>query len=691
MSETHALLLEVGTEEIPARMAAAGVQALSEILQRELALLHLAPHGVTTLVTPRRLVVSIDAIAARQEDRDEEILGPPAAIAWKDGKPTKAAEGFARGKRVDTADLFVKETPKGPYVAVIKHHKGERTHDILQELLPRAIASIPWPKSMRWSSLTETFVRPLHWIVALFGGEVVRFEYAGVTSGSRTRGHRFLGREEREVSGLADYLAAMEAGGVIPDPAERRRRIEARVVELEAEIGGRATSDPGLLDEIAHLVEYPVGSYGTFSEEYLALPPEVLIAAMRNHQRYLAVHRPGSEALSNHFIVFSNTAARDQAVVTRGNQRVLAARLSDARFFWTEDLRHPLEHYVSGLADRIFLAGLGTVKDKADRIAELAGALARRLSPDSEATAVRAALLCKADLGTHMVGEFPELQGVMGAYYASAANEPEGVATAIREHYQPRFAGDATPSTDAGAIVALADKLDSLAGCFGIGLVPTGNQDPYALRRGVLGAIHILLHRGWQVPFEELLDLAIGAYGDRLQRPRGEVAQAALDFFRGRVRNWLVAEHPADIVEAVLATGHSAVPDIVRRTAALDEVRQLEDWVPLAVAFKRVANITKELAEAPVAFGIQDFTHEAELALAQEAERRGGQAEALVAARDFEAALRILVGLKPSVDRFFDAVLVNDPDETVRNRRLALLVKIRNLFTDIADFTRIQT
>ena len=687
---TTTFLLEIGTEEIPARMAPAGVAELKTRFLKEAAALHLDVSDVRTAVTPRRLVLAVGSIPVRQADVELEVTGPPAKAAFRDGQPTKAAEGFARGQGVDVGDLYTVDTPKGPYVAVRKHISGRPVAELLQEALPRLISSLPWPKSMRWGREPQAFVRPVHWIVALLGADVIPFEYAGIASGNTTRGHRFMAPTPFTVEGPDDYFARMADASVLLDPEDRRARIQSGVTSLATEAGGQVIADDGLVEEVTQLVEWPVVTLGSFAQDNLALPKEVLITSMRSHQRYFAVE-DGDGGLLPRFVVVSNTQTRDPAVVTRGNERVLAARLSDARFFFGEDKKKPLADYVDALEDRIFLAILGTVRAKAERIQSLAAFLAQRLAPDAASTADRAALLCKADLATHMVGEFPDLQGVMGREYARSSGETDEVATAIFEHYLPRFAGDSVPDTDAGAIVSVADKMDSLVGCFGIGLLPTGTQDPYALRRGALGIIHTFQAKGWRLGLSDLISAGIVAYGDKLTRTAEETRADLLDFFRGRLKSMLTAEVATDVVDAVLATGDDVLIDLVAKVRALSTFRQREDFEPLAAAFKRVMNITKGQEVGPGGPEHTALVEEAEVQLLREAETRGEASRKRLVARDFEGALAELALLKPSVDGFFDKVMVMAEDPDVRRNRLALLVQIRSLFSNIADFSRIQT
>lgn len=683
-------LLEIGTEEIPARMAPGGVAELEARFRKECESLRLPIDGVRTAVTPRRLILVVRSIPQRQEDIVEDVVGPPAAVAFKDGQPTKAAEGFARREGVELSALSIVETPKGPYVSARKHIQGRPVGALLSEALPRLLASMPWPKAMRWGRGGQPFVRPVHWIVALLGSEIVPFEFAAVKSGRTTYGHRFMAPQGITVTGPDALLSTLKRAHVLVDPEERRAIIKEQVAALGSAGGGRAIADDGLIEEVTHLVEWPHLTRGTFDASFLELPREVLVTSMRSHQRYFALESADGTLL-NHFLVASNTLARDMGLVTRGNERVLAARLSDAKFFFAEDRKRSLEEYVEPLSQRIFLAGLGTVREKAGRLVSLAGAVAASCAPGAATLAERAALLCKADLATHMVGEFPDLQGVMGREYARLAGEPEEVAVAIFEHYQPRFAGDAVPASDAGAIVAVADKIDSIVGCFGLGLIPTGTQDPYALRRGALGVINIFLDRGWSLPLRELIDHAIRAYDGRLKRSAAEVTDDVVEFFRGRLRSMLQSDCATDVIEAVLATPDDVIVDLVAKVHALSSLRAREDFEPLAMAFKRVMNITKGQQIGPDGPAADLLESDQERTLLAETRRIGGEADRLLARRDFDGVLEALAQLKPSVDAFFDHVMVMVDDDAVRQNRLALLGEIRALFGNIADFGRIQT
>ncbi len=683
------LLFEVGTEEIPARMAAPAAEALRTQFSEACQAAGLPPGEVLAWSTPRRLTLVARGLPARQPDRAEEKLGPAVALAFDAaGAPTKAAQGFARGQGADVGQLEVVHTPKGDYVAVRRVVAGRAAADVLPELLTRGLATLPFPKSMRWGDEPTPFVRPIHWILALLDGSVLDVQYAGVRSGKTSRGHRFLAPAPFEVAGVTDYLTKLRAAHVMLDPAERRATIAEALRHLAAEAGGTAVDDPELLGTVTHLVEWPTATLGHFDAAYLAVPEEILVSAMRNHQKYFA-WRDAAGRLRPCFTVVANTPAADMGPITRGNERVLRGRLDDARFFFKSDREKPLADFVAGLGGRTFLKPLGSMHDKVQRLIRLGEALAARLAPEAAALTARAALLCKADLGTAVVGEFPELQGIIGRAYADLDGEPAGVGLAIDEHYRPRFSGDALPTSAAGALLALADKADSIVGCFGVGLVPTGAQDPYALRRQALGIIHILCDRGWLVPLSDILALAADGYAGVVQTARDEWLAKLLEFFRGRLRVLLAADYPADIVDAVLEVSADRPADAIARVRALATIKALPDFEPLAVAFKRVVNITRGQAAQP--FDAARCVQAEETALFEGSCAVAADVERLVAARDFEGALRAIVSLKPVVDRFFDAVLVMDPNRPdLQANRLGLLQAVGATFRALADFSRLQ-
>ncbi|MBM2838092.1 MAG: glycyl-tRNA synthetase beta chain [Deltaproteobacteria bacterium] len=694
------LFLEIGTEEIPAGFVPKALEEMDALIRKELSSLRIKHCEVKIFGTPRRLVLSVSDVADRQEDISIQVMGPAKKAAYDDkGNLTKAAEGFVRSQGVDPSQLKVVETPKGEYLAVQKEEKGRPTADLLEEVLPRLISSIHFRKSMRWRDLDVRFARPIHWIVALFGGDVVPFSFGEVKSGNESRGHRFMAPGTFKVSGLADYLDKTEKAFVIVDQDKRKEMIMEQVNKLDASVSGLkiVTEDLfetvtylDLLETINYLVEYPVGLMGSFDEEFLSLPEEVLITSMKKHQKYFYVKNRESGKLLPYFIAVSNTAAKDIDVVRKGNERVLRARLSDAAFFYNEDKKIPLEKRVEKLKGVVFQAKLGTVYEKMERFKSIAEFLADILKPEVKETVSRAAYLCKADLVTGMVGEFPELQGIMGREYARVANEDADVAAAIYDHYLPRFAEDGVPVSDAGAILSIADRIDTICGCFGIGQIPTGATDPFALRRHTIAIINIILTRNYRVSISRLADKAIELLSGKITRPAEDVKKEVMEYMRVRLLNLLTGNgDPADVVDAVLSANFDDIVRSVKIVKALSEIKKMPDFEPLAIAFKRAVNITKGTVRTsvnPSLFGppaekeLYDASASAKTTISLSFEKE-----------NFTEALEHVSHLKAPVDAFFDDVLVMDKDEKIKNNRLALLWGVSDIFSGIADFSKITT
>ena len=685
---TLELLLEIGTEEIPARFIPRAQDDLAAAARASLEARRLAFGEVLTFGTPRRIVLAVRGIVAQQPDLASEVTGPPKNAAYgPDGALTKAGAGFAKGQGVDPKDLFVKETPKGEYLAAIRRESGRPAAEILREEIPGWILGLRFQKSMRWGDGELRFVRPLHWALALFGGKVLEFDLEGLKSGHRSRGHRFLAPEEFEVRDLADYLMKIRAAMVMVDPAERRDSIRRQVVEAGRAKGGTAVVEEELLEHVTNLVEWPVAVCGGFEPAFLAVPAEVLVTAMKSHQKYFTVVDAAGMLLP-WFITISNMQAADMGQIRAGNERVLRARLSDARFFWEEDLKIPLGGRVSGLGHVVYQEKLGTYLEKVERVKELARWLAREADGLSEEDAERAAFLCKADLVTGMVGEFPELQGVMGRHYALHAGEKPAVAEALLEAYLPRFAGDELPRTGLGAILSVADRMDTICGIFGIGMAPTGSEDPHALRRHTLAVINILAERAWPIHLNSLVEFAILALSGKHTVPSEQLRADVLEFFRGRMENLYTAGGaPVDVVRAVLSAGFDRLTEVKQRIDALDEIRRREDFAPLAVTFKRVANIVPPGFVGEVDDALCANPVERDLAAAVVVVRT--DVDALVRDRDYLGALGRIAELRPVVDRFFDGVMVLAEDPNERNNRLALLAAVQSLFANLADFKQL--
>ncbi len=681
------LFLEIGCEEIPAGFIPRATAEMEAIITRELAVARLPFSGIQTLATPRRLALVVKGLPAVQPDAEITATGPSVKAAYDaDGKPTKAAEGFARGQGVDVAALQTITTDKGEYLFVSKHEAGRPTHEILTELLPALIANIPFKKSMRWGEQDVRFARPIHWIVALFDGTVIPFSFGQITSGKVSRGHRFMANTPFPVSDFAGYLNECERHFVIPDPEKRKEIIRRETHRVAIAAGGHLLPDEELLEQVTYLVEYPSAVHGTFSPEFLKVPKEVLITSMRSHQRYFSIV-DANGGLMPGFITINNTLSEDPSVVVKGNERVLRARLSDARFFFEEDQKVRLDDRVEALKKVVYQQKLGTSFEKMERFRSLAEGLADRLNPAVKAQTSRAAWLCKADLVSGMVGEFPEVQGIMGREYALLEGESADVAGAIAEHYLPTQAGGELPASDIGAFVSIADKMDTICGCFGVGLIPTGAADPYALRRATIGIIAIILDRGYRLSLESLIDEALTLLAPKLTRQKEQVAADVLEFFRARFSNLMGGLHPTDAVDAAVAAGFSDLVDVRARIAALAEFKNHPDFEPLSVAFKRVGNIIKEGTDAPVDPSL--FQDEAEKNLYEAIQAVKVAAGGLVASGAWLDALTEIATLRGPVDRFFDGVMVMAEDPLVRTNRLALLTTIARLFGRIADFSRI--
>jgi len=683
------LFLELGTEEIPAGFIPRALQDMERLLSQELEQARISFGAVRTFATPRRLCIAVRDVARQQQRQELEITGPPARIAFDaDGKPTKAAEGFARTNGVELDEIKTVKTEKGEYLFISKVIEGGETAAELPEILPRVIGKIPFKKSMRWKDLEIRFARPLHWIVALYDGQVIPFGFGDLQSGDRSRGHRFMAPEEFSVTGVEDYLVKAEAHFVIPDVAKRQQLIEEQLAVLAKQLGGKLNPDPELLEEVSYLVESPQALAGSIEQRFLQLPPELLITSMREHQRYFTLLDENGKLLPN-FITIANTHAKDPQVVVAGNERVLKARLSDAMFFWQEDRKTKLEARLEPLKKVVYQAKLGTSYEKIERFSDLAVGLAQQLNPGVVEPTRRAALLAKCDLETGMVYEFPELQGVMGREYALLEGEDPRVATAIFEHYLPTQAGGELPSDDVGAFVSLADKIDTICGCFSVGLIPSGTADPYALRRCAIGILAIILERGYALSIPELVAKSVALLEAKRQRPAAEIVAEVIEFIRLRLVNLLTGQdYPADVVEAVLSAAFIEPLDAVDRVKALAALKGREDFEPLAVAFKRVGNIIKGGLAQPVDPAL--FAAECEKTLWTEFQQVQTRITELVTRRDYPTALETIAGLRAPVDAFFDGVMVMDKDETVKNNRLALLTGIASLFQGIADFSRIS-
>jgi glycyl-tRNA synthetase beta chain len=707
MSASRDFLVEIGTEELPPKSLLNLSTAFAEGIAKGLQGAGLAYKSLEAFATPRRLAVRVRRLAEQQPDRPLEKRGPPVRAAFDaSGAPTQAALAFARGCGVDVAALERIETPKGEWLVHRGTETGARTASLLPGIVTASLDALPIAKRMRWGAGEAQFVRPAHWVVLLFGHEVLDAEVLGLKAGNLTYGHRFMAPRALKLSSPASYVGTLlKRGKVMVDVAARREVIRAGVTSAAEQIGGSAVIDAALLDEVTGLVEWPVPLAGRFDPQFLELPQEVPIATMQEHQRYFPV-RDLQGGLLPWFVTVANIASRDPSQVVAGNERVVRPRLTDAAFFYRTDRQQPLAARVDALQRVTFQTQLGSLHDKTQRVRALARAIATTIGGDPS-LADRAAALSKCDLLTLMVGEFPELQGLMGRYYANHDGEPGEVAEALREQYLPRFAGDELPATRTGMALSIADKVDTIAGIFATGQKPSGTRDPFGLRRAALGLLRTSIERGLDLDLQHLLGLAVrNARVDmaRVAAAQGKAVAAAeddalahevYDYVIERLRAYYV-EGTADITvsveafDAVLATRPASALDFDARLRALVQFLQLPDAASLAAANKRIANLLKKVA-GPVGDQVDAalLIDPAEQVLAEQVVAIAREVEPKFAARDYTIALQQLAALRHAVDEFFDSVMVNAEDPALRANRLALLNRMRGLFMRAADLSRL--
>jgi glycyl-tRNA synthetase beta chain len=683
------LLLEIGTEEIPAGFVLQALKDLENLAKKEFEANRIDLKGIRTLGTPRRLVLFIESVPEKQRDIETKKIGPSKQAAFDSkGNPSPAAIGFARSQSVSVEALKLIQTEKGEYVCALKEEPGRPTFELLPSILPRLILNLPFQKSMRWGEVPIRFARPIHWILALFGREIVPFEIGDVQSGADTHGHRFMHPGSFTVKDFNFYLQKMKEAYVIVDPVERKKRIEEEMIREGASVKGKVLRDEDLLNEVNFLVEYPVALCGRFDPEFLSLPREVVIHSMKEHQRYFPLEDDRG-ALLPYFVCISNTDPKDRTRVVKGNERVLKARLSDANFFFQDDLKIPLENRLEALKKVVFQAKLGTSYEKVLRFTKLALFICEQINPKLRETVERASLLCKADLVTGMVGEFPKLQGVVGREYARLSGEKPEVYQAIDEHYLPAFAGDRLPSSPVGDMVSIADKLDTMVGCFGVGLVPTGTADPFGLRRQALGIIRIILEKRYPLYLLQLIEESGKLLKEKMERPFVEVKKEVIEFFRIRYQNLLLDKgYPFDLVDAVLSTSFDELIDVQHRLDALKAGRASQDFESVVIGFKRAMNILKGYSSRKEV-NPSLFSEAAEKDLYQSFLKAKEKIELHLRQRAYESAILEMTQMRKPIDTFFDKVMVMVEDEKIRNNRLALLDGIGQLFLKIADFSKL--
>lgn len=683
-------LTEIGTEELPPKALRSLAESFAANLTAELAAANLTHGDVTWYAAPRRLAVKIAGLAESAADREVEKRGPAIAQAFDaEGKPTKAAEGWARGCgiTVDQADRMV--TDKGEWLLYRAVEKGNKAKELLADMVSRALAKLPIPKLMRWGDKETHFVRPVHTVTMLMGADVIPGEVLGITSDRVIRGHRFMGEAEFTIAHADEYPAILETRGkVMADYDARKAMIKRDAEKAALALGGVADLTDSLLEEVTSLVEWPVVLTAKFEEKFLAVPSEALVYTMKGDQKYFPVYDKNGSLMPN-FIFVANIESSDPSQIIAGNEKVVRPRLADAEFFFKTDCKKRLEDNLPRLSTVLFQQQLGTLRDKTDRLEALAGWIAGQIGADVN-HATRAGLLAKCDLMTNMVFEFTDTQGVMGMHYARHDGESEDVALALKEQYQPRYAGDNLPSTPVSDALAIADKMDTLAGIFGIGQHPKGDKDPFALRRAALGVLRIIVEKGYNLDLETLTQEAVRLYGDKLTN--ANVVTGVVDFMLGRFRAWYQEQgYAIDTIQAVLARRPTRPADFDARMKAVTHFRTLEEAAALAAANKRVSNILSKSDDAlndTVLASLMNAPEE--IRLAAYVTDLKTQLAPLYAEGKYQEALTELASLREAVDAFFDSVMVMDKDDNIRRNRLTLLNELRNLFLGVADISLLQ-
>lgn len=689
----QSFLFELGTEELPDSFLAPALKYMQESLEKLLKESGLTRESISLFGTPRRLAILATGIPKKQDDIQVEKTGPSKNIAFdSEGNLSKAGLGFLRKSGADKENWSLVDTPKGEFLHVSFLQKGKDSSEILRDWIINMIPSISLPKKMFWKDRDFGFLRPIRWIVAMMDGEVIELDFHGITSGNISYANRFLGlNKEVVIASAEDYEAALEENFVIPDREKRKAIIREKTDAIFENSVYRIKEDERLLDTVTNLVEYPTPVLGTFDESYLRLPQQVITSTISQNQKYFSVHQD-DERLINQFVFVSNGDPEASSVIRAGNEKVVRARLDDALWFFEEDCKLPLESYLPKLKDVVFQAKLGSLDDKRKRIMQLSDIICDKVGADelSRKKALRAAELCKADLVTLMMGEneFAKLQGYIGKQYALESGEDAEVAEAIYEHYMPRGGNDGLPATFAGAVCAVADKLDTVAGIISVGLLPTGSADPFALRRAAGGAVQIIADRSWDIDITELIGDAIAIIGPREGGPT-ELREYLKNYFIQRVE-WLLKESGIayDVIAAVIHAHIRSIPELIAKARSLQTQKQEDDFVRLVTGYKRVANIIESVKNFE-ALDENIFEHEAERDLHKALKNLSGRISEALKKLDFQRALKELVSLSPAIDRFFDEVLVNCEDEKLRNNRYALLYAIRREFNRVADLSEL--
>jgi len=673
------LLIEIGSEEIPARFIPIGVALLKDALTQLFDNSSIEYGSISEYSTPRRLALLIDDVAEKQKDRTIESLGPPKNVAYDDqGLPTKAALGFAKNLKIDINDLSIKETERGLYVSATIEEKGRPTVDVLSEELPKIISSLKLPKSMRWGDSALRYFRPIQWILAILGTDIIPFKLDSIKSSNISYGHRFLSPVAIKITTPSAYLSSLKHNHVFGDSAERKKAISEGIMQIESSSNCSIHKDDELLETVTNLVEYPTAVQGNFEEKFLTLPKELLITVMRTHQKYFSMEDSEGNMKSS-FIVISNMNKAVNETVQRGAERVLRARLEDARFYFIEDQKNSLWDYIEKLKKVTFQEKLGSLYEKAARVSELSAYIAEQHNPDIKEKTHRASMLCKADLVTGVVGEFPELQGYMGMTYAAISGEEKDVAEAIFEHYLPKYAGDSLPSGELGTIVSMADKLDNIASFFYLDMIPSGSEDPFALRRQAAGIINILQNNNYPFTLNALISRSLKSL-EASEEKRTDLAGRILQFFSQRLEGILLSQgHSHDVINAILSSDEFDLKDIQYRLNIISTFKSNPSFPALLTAAKRVYNILAK--EQPGGVNESLLKESAERDLFNAAKKVGDN----LRASDYKS----LFELEEPVNTFFDAILIMDKDPQIKENRLALLLIIKSVFNSLADFSKI--
>ena len=697
------LLLEIGVEELPYQFIAPALASLKESAERLFNDQRLTFQSVRTMGTPRRLTIAVDGLAARQTSMAKEAMGPSKAVAFdQTGQPTRAAIGFAAGQGVAVQELQVRQMPKGRYPFAVKREEGHPAAAVLVDTLPQLRSGLAFPKAMKWNETGVRFARPIRWLVALYGGSVLHIDAAGIKASNQTKGHRVLGGGKWvSVRDVTSYINTLERHGVIVDPQRRRKLVEEQIAAICHKTGYQLNEDEALLDQAVYSTEQPISVIGSFKDAYLDVPEEILITSMKEHQGFFSLRQKNTGKLAAHFITVVNNRAKDMALIREGNERVLAARLADAKFFFDEDRKVRLEERTKKLGGVTFHQKLGTMAQKQERVGKLAGFIVGLLYPGQDElrqVCDRAASLSKTDLVTGIVGEFPELQGIMGGEYACHDGEPVAVAQAIREQYLPKAIEGELPKTSAGQILSLADRLDSIAAFFHVGIVPTGSEDPFALRRHATAIVRIILEANLRMDLTKYITHSRNLISDDgfkgLPDSEQQGVRRIAEFILDRVRHYSRMIHRVrdDIVDAVLQPVRDKpldLVDLVQKIRALEAVTKKPEFDPLIAGFKRAHRLVEKEQWERRSVDAAMFQHPSELALHKAVSDERGRMGSALKMVDYDKVLDSLVGLKAVIDDFFVAVMVNTEDQAIRSNRLSLLKEVDELFMSFADFSQI--